>query len=118
VWIQCGLLDDDDINRYALRDTSRTRPFQAIGMILHMAVYALVVIAIPLLAHSSLATATLAIYVLLTTIGLVFSLFSQINHLNEPSMELTISKRDPRAQSWAADQQVETSNNFAIKSRL
>jgi hypothetical protein len=84
-----------------------------------MAVYALVVIAIPLLAHSSLATATLAIYVLLTTIGLVFSLFSQINHLNEPSMELTISKRDPRAlQSWAADQQVETSNNFAIKSRL
>jgi hypothetical protein len=88
-------------------------------MILHMAVYALVVIAIPLLAHSSLATATLAIYVLLTTIGLVFSLFSQINHLNEPSMELTISKQDPRAlQSWAPDQQVETSNNFAIKSRL
>ena len=97
---------------------SRTRPFQAIGMILHMAVYELVVIAIPLLTHSSLRTAALAIYTHLTTIGLIFSLFSQINHLNEPSMELTISKRDPRAlHSWAADQ-VETSNNFAIKSQL
>jgi fatty acid desaturase len=105
---------------------STNRPLQAIGMILHMAVYELVVIAIPLLTHSSLSTAALAIYVHLTTIGLIFSLFSQINHLNEPSMELlltTINKqqrdRDPRAlHSWAADQ-VETSNNFALQqSRL
>jgi fatty acid desaturase len=97
---------------------SRTRPFQAIGILLHMIVYELGVIAIPLLTHSSLRTAGLAIYIHLTTIGLIFSLFSQINHLNAPSMELTRSKRDPRAlHSWAADQ-VETSNNFAVPSRL
>jgi fatty acid desaturase len=100
---------------------SRTRPFQAMGMILHMVVYELGVIAIPLLTHSSLRTAALAIYVHITTIGLIFSLFSQINHLNEPSMELMTSrssKRDPRAlHSWAADQ-VETSNNFCISSRV
>jgi hypothetical protein len=103
-----------------------------------MALYIFVVAVVPLCTHQSLLRALLSIYLHVGTLGIVFALFSQINHLNEPSLESDMdsralptndtapasspqqenqqSDRDSRlVGSWAAAQ-VETSNNFASRS--
>lgn len=117
------------------------RPTKNIGMRLHMALYIFIVVLVPLFTHETLLSAALAIYLHIATLGTVFALFSQINHLNEPSLESDMdsrcrlrhdadnnnqnpnqieskkeTSRDPRlVHSWAAAQ-VETSNNFAAQS--
>jgi fatty acid desaturase len=53
----------------------------------------------------------------IATAGLLFAVFSQINHLNEFSIETDKGETDEKMLkgSWAA-RQVATSNNFATKS--
>jgi fatty acid desaturase len=118
---------------YGIVDWSdQNRPSKAIGMKLHMALYVIIVAVVPLCTHQSIGAACLSMYLHVATLGLTFALFSQINHLNEHSLQSdmysrtarareaespsTSSRRDSRiASSWAAAQ-VETSNNFASQS--
>lgn len=122
---------------YGIIDWSdKDRPTKSIGMRLHFFLYIFIVFVVPFFTHQNLVSAVCASYLHVGTLGLVFALFSQINHLNEPSLESDMVsrnntkdetkrskqqqqstvKKDPRlAQSWAAAQ-VETSNNFASQS--
>ena len=74
--------------------------------------------------------AALASYIHVATLGITFALFSQINHLNEPSLESDMDSRLQRKEetkkanrdlrlntSWGAAQ-VETANNFASTSNF
>jgi fatty acid desaturase len=114
----------------------KDRPVKAIGMRLHNLCYFLVVMVAPFLSHDSAWTALVAVSLHIATLGILFGVFSQVNHLNEASLESDMEtrqrdggagstsssnnnnnrKRDPRlTYSWAASQ-VETSNNFASQS--
>ena len=129
-WIPIGVLREGTL--YGIVDWhDKKRPTKFYGMVLHLVTYVGIVAIVPMLTHESFAKAALATYIHVATLGITFALFSQINHLNEPSLESdldsrqqqrerlqgkTISKRDSRlAHSWAAAQ-VETSNNFASRS--
>jgi fatty acid desaturase len=125
-WIPWGMISTGSL--YGVVDWhDKDRPSKAIGMRLHIALYVFVVIVLPLFAHKSLLAAILAISLHISTMGVIFAIFSQVNHLNEPSLEADMEtrtsesvfeKRDPRvADSWAAAQ-VETSNNFASQSLI
>ena len=101
----------------------KDRPSKAIGMRLHTLCYFLIVMVVPFFSHESKWTAMGAVSLHISTLGILFAIFSQINHLNEPSLEADMEtrqreskSRDPRiVNSWAAAQ-VETSNNFASQS--
>jgi fatty acid desaturase len=134
-YIPWGVISTNSL--YGIIDWSdKDRPTKSIGMRLHLALYIFIVAGVPLWTHSSVINALFASYLHIGTLGLTFALFSQINHLNEPSLESdmvsrnsnfdkhpnqqqqpsTPTQRDPRlAHSWAAAQ-VETSNNFASQS--
>jgi linoleoyl-CoA desaturase len=101
------------------------RPSKVVGLKLHWYSYIFVIVVLPFFVHESILTALLSVYVHIATVGVVFAIFSQINHLNELSLEADMESRTstsrPRdgiiKESWAAAQ-VETSNNFASESRL
>jgi fatty acid desaturase len=105
----------------------KDRPVKAIGMRLHNLCYFLVVMVAPFLSHHSAWTALMAVSLHIATLGILFGVFSQVNHLNEASLEADMetrqrdgsssnTTRDPRlTHSWAVSQ-VETSNNFASQS--
>jgi fatty acid desaturase len=103
----------------------KNRMSKAIGMRFHWYSYILFIIVVPFLSHESNSSAMLAAYVHIATIGTVFAIFSQINHLNEISLGADMINRNsgsiPRDSvvkgSWAAAQ-VETSNNFASGSLI
>ena len=80
----------------------------------------------PYFVHSSWFSAWAAVTAHVSTSGLIIAIFSQINHLNEASLDIldesdTSSDAKRRQEllnnSWAA-RQVETSNNFASQSLL
>jgi fatty acid desaturase len=104
----------------------KDRPSKAFGMRIHLALYTFLIMVLPFFTHASSWMAFLAVFVHISTLGIVFAIFSQINHLNESSIGRNMddralsanNKRDPRlVDSWAAAQ-VETSNNFASDSLL
>ena len=117
----------------------KIRPMRNIGLQLHVAIYGLIVIVAPLFTNSSPLHGLLAVYVHIATMGVLFGLFSQINHLTESAlhsdMHTRLSKNGKNCDSssdssskslanavsvkdsWAATQ-VETSNNFANSSLL
>ena len=130
LWIPWGVLSEGTL--YGIVDwDDKDRPTKFYGMLLHLVSYVGIVIVVPMYAHESFAKSALASYIHIATVGIIFALFSQINHLNEPSLESDMdsrhqqqqqqkrrsdAKRDPRLErSWAAAQ-VETSNNFASQS--
>jgi fatty acid desaturase len=121
IWIPWGMIQSGTL--YGIVEwQDKERPTKAMGMRLHLVLYVVLIIMVPLWTHASLWTAALAVYVHIATLGLVFALFSQINHLNEASIErgddnVSGNMSDPRVvSSWAADQ--ETSNNFCSQSLL
>ncbi len=97
--------------------TDQKRPLRAFGMYFHYMAYLALIMVVPLFSASSYKMAALCSLVHIVTAGWLFGFFSQINHLNEFSIE--IEKGETKSQllkeSWAA-QQVATSNNFATKS--
>jgi hypothetical protein len=106
----------------------KDRPTKFYGMVFHLFCYVGIVLLVPMYTHESFGKAALACYIHVGTLGITFALFSQINHMNEPSLESDMDSRqqrqeekkrqgrDPRlATSWGAAQ-VETANNFASKS--
>ena len=132
-WIPWSVLKDGTL--YGMVDwNDKNRPIKYYGMLLHLISYLGIVIVVPICMHESMVKAALATYIHVGTLGITFALFSQINHLNEPSLKSDMDSRqrqllsndkqqqqanhprDPRlTHSWAAAQ-VETSNNFASRS--
>jgi fatty acid desaturase len=127
LWIPWGVLREGTL--YGVVDWhDKDRPTKFYGMIFHLVCYVGICLVVPMCTHESFGKAVLATYIHVATLGITFALFSQINHLNEPSLESDMDtrqqqqeemkrrKRDPRlATSWGAAQ-VETANNFASKS--
>ena len=125
----------------------KDRTTKAMGLRLHVAIYGLLVIVVPLFTNKSPLHGLLAVYVHIATMGILFGMFSQINHLTEIALSSDLqtratkrkeccnssprtsstkksSSRDvirnssiPTEESWARAQ-VETSNNFATSSWL
>jgi fatty acid desaturase len=126
-WIPWGVLSEGTL--YGVVDWhDKDRPTKFYGMVFHLFCYVGIVLLVPMYTHESFGKAALACYIHVGTLGITFALFSQINHMNEPSLESDMDSRqqrqeekkrqgrDPRlATSWGAAQ-VETANNFASKS--
>jgi len=126
-WIPWGVLKEGTL--YGIVDWhDKDKPTKFYGMLFHLICYVGIVVLVPMYTHSSLGNALLASYMHVATLGITFAMFSQINHLNEPSLESDMDSRlqrheemlrqgrDPRlATSWGAAQ-VETANNFASDS--
>jgi fatty acid desaturase len=91
-YIPWGVLSSGTL--YGIIDWSdQDRPTKRWGMQLGWYMYILIVMVAPLCTHKSLSTAFLSIYLHISTLGIVFAFFSQINHLNEPSLESDMGSR-------------------------
>lgn len=97
--------------------TDRKRPLRAFGMYFHYVSYLGLIVVSPFFSGKSWMTALSCALIHIATAGWLFALFSQINHLNEYSIDTQRGKTNPKllSESWAA-RQVATSNNFATKS--
>ena len=87
---------------------------ERVGMTIHLICYIIVVIFLPCL-NTSLSSGLFCSIVHMATTGLLFAFFSQINHINEVSINASSDSCHKWKNSWAA-RQVETSNNFAPNS--
>lgn len=97
--------------------TDRNRPFRALGMYFHYISYLAIIVFSPFFAGKPLAVSALCPIIHIAMAGWQFAVFSQINHLNELSLESEkgSTNKELLQTSWAA-KQVVTSNNFATKS--
>ena len=93
-------------------------------MYLHLLAYAGLILVVPFCVHTTWWSATASTMAHVATSGLVFAIFSQINHLNEASLDpdafqkRRALRRDPALNdSWAV-QQIESSNNFCPDSAI
>ena len=124
-WIPLGMIQDGASLYGMVSWTDRKRPLRYLGFVLHVVAYFGIIMILPYFVHNSWLSAWAAVTAHVSTTGLIFAIFSQINHLNEASLNLkeqSESRTDEKqralvADSWAA-QQVETSNNFASQSTL
>lgn len=87
LWIPLQVLQEGSL--YGLVEwTDRKRPWVALGMVGHLVGYFLVVVIGPFLfSERSWGVCALCAVVHIVTSGLLFAVFSQINHLNELSLE-------------------------------
>lgn len=84
-WIPWGTMLDGSL--YGIVEwTDRHRPLRALGMAMHLLFYVWIVAILPMYHHTSCITSVIATILHVSISGLVFALFSQINHLNEPSI--------------------------------
>lgn len=125
VWIPLGMLQEGTL--YGMVDwTDRKRPFRFVAFMVHLIGFVGGIIILPFWVYPSIMQAAFAVVIHLATSGWLFAFFSQINHLNEPSLCRESSKHEiPRdcadpvraslKRSWAAEQ-VESSNNFCTDS--
>ena len=112
VWMPWGMVKEGTL--YGVVEWSdRRRPLRAIGMYAHLIAYASFVILLPFWAHATWWSALGTVILHVGTSGVLFAIFSQINHLNEASLQ----PESLSHASWAANQ-VETSNNFCPHSTL
>ena len=119
-WIPWGMIQEGSL--YSMVEwTDRQRPWRTAGLILHFMAYTVLVLLLPFWVHVNWLAALGAAVVHVATSGLLFAIFSQINHLNEGSLDFDTKRheeRDPALnQSWAVAQ-IETSNNFCPDSAL
>lgn len=122
VWIPIGMLQEGSL--YGLVEyTDRNRPWRSFGMMAHTVGYVGFIVLVPFINSSSWYKALACVILHLSTSGLIFGIFSQVNHLNEYSLDQVARakvgpERSPMTtNSWAASQ-VETSNNFCTDSAL
>lgn len=98
--------------------TDQKRPFRAFSMYFHYSAYMALIVLSPFFSGKSFFVALSCVIIHIVVAGWLFAIFSQINHLNEFSIETADGDtKDKRMleESWAA-QQVATSNNFATSS--
>ena len=108
VWIPFGMLKEGTL--YGMV-TWTDRKRKAMGMYMHLLSYTCIVLLAPFWVAPTWHQALACVVLHVSTSGLLFGFFSQINHLNEKSIETAASGKH----SWAA-RQVETSNNFCPNS--
>lgn len=124
--IPFGMLKDGTL--YGLVEfTDRKRPLRAFMMMAHYVGYIGLILVAPFFSGKPWYIAMLAGVTHIATAGMLFAIFSQINHLNERSIEYDGGDNDKSSESkkssnlvqtsWAA-RQVVTSNNFATDSFL
>ena len=122
--IPFGMLKDGSL--YGIVEfTDRKRPLRAFMMLAHYVGYIGIILVAPIFfSGQPWYLAILAGLTHVVTAGMLFAIFSQINHLNERSIEIggvsdrPSGSKDPSnlvETSWAA-RQVVTSNNFATSS--
>ncbi|GKY96367.1 hypothetical protein MPSEU_000596300 [Mayamaea pseudoterrestris] len=124
-YIPWGMLQDGASLYGMVQWTDKSRPLRYFGFVAHVIAYVGIIMVLPYFVHATWLSAWAAVTVHVSTSGLIFAIFSQINHLNEASLDLSEKQdfsSDPKrqkllAESWAA-QQIETSNNFASQSTL
>ena len=97
--------------------TDQKRPIRAFSMCFHYISYLALIFVAPYFSDQSWGVAFSCGIIHIFSAGWLFAVFSQINHLNEFSIETDKGETDEKMlkQSWAA-RQVATSNNFATKS--
>ena len=97
--------------------TDQKRRLRAFGMYFHYVGYQCLIVLAPFFSATSWTVAFSCGVIHIITAGWLFAVFSQINHLNEFSIEPERGATDKIKlnESWAA-RQVATSNNFATKS--
>ena len=117
VWVPIGMIQEGSL--YGMVEwTDRKRPLRAAGMYLHLATYVGVIMILPFWTQSWW-RAVVAVTLHIATSGLIFAIFSQINHINEASMNMkSVKHRDPSLETSWAVAQIETSNTFCPTSRL
>jgi fatty acid desaturase len=111
--IQTGLLHG------MIEWTDKKRPMRALGFYIHYIAYFFLVFLSPTIYGRSIFHSFACGLIHIVTAGWLFAVFSQINHLNEFSIESDRGGTSEKLlkSSWAA-RQVATSNNFATKSRF
>jgi fatty acid desaturase len=128
-WIPWGMIQNGSL--YGIVTwTDRQRPMRTAGLYLHLLMYTGFIFVLPFWVHARWWTALAAMTIHVATSGLIFAIFSQVNHLNEPSLDpdAFARRRTRRSQSkvdhalglnesWTV-QQVETSNNFCPRSKV
>jgi fatty acid desaturase len=101
--------------------TDRKRWVRSTAMIMHWVAYIAFIVVLPFWTHGGWWRALLAVWLHMSTSGLIFAFFSQINHINEASFtnDKTDTTQRPAVlqNSWAV-QQIEASNNFCPLSSL
>lgn len=99
--------------------TDKKRPMRALGFYFHYIAYFSLVFLSPKFYGRSMFHSFACGLIHIVTTGWLFAVFSQINHLNEFSIESHRGETSEKIlkSSWAA-RQVATSNNFATKSRF
>jgi fatty acid desaturase len=123
IWIPFNVIREGSL--YGMVEwTDRSRPFRTFGMYLHLLLYTAFIVVLPFFVHAHWYSALGAVYAHVATSGLIFAIFSQINHLNEASLDNDWFERRSKQRnnpsldkSWAV-RQIETSNNFCPESRL
>jgi fatty acid desaturase len=135
IWIPWGILKDGSL--YGIVQwTDRHRPGRTLGLYLHLLCYTLLIVVVPFFVHKHWYMALLAITIHISVSGVIFAIFSQINHLNESSMPqqnasstVRYVRRKPSGDEVSSDmpsvlsspwavQQIESSNNFCPQSSL
>ena len=119
-WIPWGMIKEGSL--YGMVEwTDRQRPWRTAGLIFHLMAYTGIIFLLPFFVHTTWCAAFSAVVAHVATSGLLFAIFSQINHLNEGSLDFEMQRHADRDsalnQSWAV-QQIETSNNFCPDSAL
>ncbi|GAX16474.1 acyl-lipid (8-3)-desaturase [Fistulifera solaris] len=114
-WVPMSVIQEGGI--YGMVEwTDRKRPLRALGMWAHLLVYVGFLMVWPFFVHSTLLKGLCAVVAHVATCGLLFALFSQINHLNEASLERKQQHDNPLLKNSWAVAQIETSNNFCPQS--
>jgi len=99
-----------------VENTDRKRRFRSLCMLLHYIGYLGIIVVAPFFSTKSWTVCISCPLLHLAVAGLLFAFFSQINHLNEKSLENQYAIDGlSTTSSWAINQVV-TSNNFAVDS--
>jgi len=118
VWIPLDMIVTGSLYDMVSLSEKKKRPVRYLTMILHLASYIYIIIVSPFFTSSSVLVGLLCVVTHVAFSGFFFAFFSQINHLNEQSIEFEDVKSDLKdTWGWAA-KQVVTSNNFAAGSRF
>ena len=129
--LQTGSLYDNMVEWQEVEHPITRYPSKVFGMKLHMVTYMGFIVGLPLYCYDRCWMALIGIAVYMASVGILFAIFSQINHLNHHAIrsdkvhrqghrprvltDLTPSGELDLTTSWAATQ-IETSNNFATHS--
>ena len=139
IWIPFGIIQEGSLYGIVAW-TDRHRPWRTIGLYTHLIAYTIFIVIVPFFVYTHWYMAWLAVTTHISLSGIIFAIFSQINHLNEPSLQKHCTEESNRGansrpvysehdnkdktrsigngkDSWSL-QQIKASNNFCPQSVL